>query len=457
MSIVKSAYLGYALDKNYNKNYITKAYSNVTSILENFFSNNSEEEITVDISENFGIDSLDNKIESLSSIMEDKDWEGYLKLSITFEAKPNKNYIFIEDEGCAVLEDGTVIEREDDEIVFAAPSKKKKQKTEKVKDDDTDEDSDDEEKNPMDKALDLIGQIAKFIGAPSDKVDAAKAWIKQNPEMAGALSSVILPRILDFVRGKPVDLSLSGLGISAAQGAIIAAALSYFMGDKAPKIGGTSPSGAGDEGGVLGKLSTFLVGPQDDFIVYDRGASKDPETAELQRCLIRFSGGNLEAERKNLPSSYYELNKNARGYAEFTAVAKTGPIIGTKGGTLEKPVYYADDGRFGDKTLVAVNALYQKINEFNKKNNSTVQITDPQKIPTKILQSPACIDQSSPIVQPGEIAYVQQQLEKMKSASTGVKKIEESKLYTDFSFLSTKNAKLHSVLMEQLKKDLKRG
>jgi len=35
--------------------------------------------------------------------------------------------------------------------------------------------------------------------------------------------------------------------------------------------------------------------------------------------------------------------------------------------------------------------------------------------------------------------------------------IPESKIYKDYGFLSTKNEKLHSVLMEQLKKDLKRG
>jgi len=34
---------------------------------------------------------------------------------------------------------------------------------------------------------------------------------------------------------------------------------------------------------------------------------------------------------------------------------------------------------------------------------------------------------------------------------------QESKIYKDYNFLSTKNNKLHSILMEQLKKDLKRG
>ena len=41
--------------------------------------------------------------------------------------------------------------------------------------------------------------------------------------------------------------------------------------------------------------------------------------------------------------------------------------------------------------------------------------------------------------------------------SIKAKTIPESKVYKDYGFLSTKNNKLHSILMEQLKKDLKRG
>jgi phosphoserine aminotransferase len=122
------------------------------------------------------------------------------------------------------------------------------------------------------------------------------------------------------------------------------------------------------------------------------------------------------------------------------------PIVGVK---ISGKKNYADDGRFGKWTLDAATSLFKQINVINKtdiEKDPTLEIKDPNKIPLKVLYSAACQDETGASVTPDET-----------KGAEAMKALEESKIYKDFSFLSSKNQKLHATLMEQLRKDLKRG
>lgn len=188
---------------------------------------------------------------------------------------------------------------------------------------------------------------------------------------------------------------------------------------------------------ILGKLKGYT----EATIEFDDGKEVGENTKAFQRCLIRFAGGNLVAERNHLREPNYLLDTKARGFVAFHS--KTGPVVGKMRSNPKKN--YADDGRFGPETLDAVTRLLPAMSPILQ--GSGITINDPKVIPTSILSSKVCegLTGASPI------GSEQQDYEKMKPP------VSESKIYKEFSFLSAKNSKLHSVLMEQLKKDLKRG
>lgn len=163
-------------------------------------------------------------------------------------------------------------------------------------------------------------------------------------------------------------------------------------------------------------------------VVYDPGyPGKKGLTPKIQACLVRFAGGNDSGERSLKP---YNLNTNAPGFSVWSAK------FGDKGPVLKKKF----DEYYDDKMLRVVLVLRDAINEYNREhldldNASAVekmlnQIKDSKGsyiIYEPILDSPACKDTLN--LQEGKNPMVK-----------------------DFEFLSNKNKKIHSMLMEQVKK-----
>jgi hypothetical protein len=264
--------------------------------------------------------------------------------------------------------------------------------------------------------------------------------------------------------------------------------------DKAEELYGKAKdavAGAGI-GGIGLPSGTTPEKPSSDTIVYNEHNSE--RVKQLQRCLIRTAPeGNYKKEKES-----------AAGYT---------PIVGTH--KNPKAGNYADDGWFGPATLAAITKYKDILNNLNA-NNQEAQISDPRKVPSAIIISPACKGKIG--TEPTEKEKAQPSEEEQKNAlekqrqvttqnitkeigsktapisedefkkltpdqlkntrvfykkgnflvvniynntgtlaASNTETLEESKLYKEFSFLSSKNQKLHSTLMEQLKKDLKRG
>jgi hypothetical protein len=263
--------------------------------------------------------------------------------------------------------------------------------------------------------------------------------------------------------------------------------------DKAEELYGKAKDAvAGAEvGGVGFPPGTTPEKTSGDTIIYNEHNSE--RVKQLQRCLIRTAPeGNYKKEKEN-----------SAGYT---------PIVGTH--KNPKAGNYADDGWFGPATLAAITKYKDTLNSLNA-NNQEAQISDPRRVPAAIVNSPACKEKIGTNFTPKEMkseeaeqnaAIAQQrkdveskitreigtkaepiseeQFKKMsaeqlknskvfykkenllvinmydeagKLISSNTESLEESKLYKEFSFLSKKNEKLHSTLMEQLKKDLRRG
>lgn len=295
-------------------------------------------------------------------------------------------------------------------------------------------------------------------------------------------------------------------------------------------------------------------------IRFDRTES-DEATKQLQRCLIRIAGGNLESERKHLRGPSYPIF-SARWRAEYgpifpkadngyyvddtrDAIRQLKPFIDSiqpglikddarevKSSILTSPVCA---GLIGDvtaeerknsrsKTPMPVPAVnQQKVPEIidvpkpaptapaakptpaaapalpppispifyvslpeyrafydfimGKKDQKLTNFMSNVNARLRIIISNLKKAKDKPIVINELTKYIQElndekswvplisneHITKAKALiyaiqdSIKAKTIPESKIYKDYNFLSTKNNKLHSVLMEQLKKDLKRG
>jgi hypothetical protein len=460
---IDTAFLGFTPNKkSFGKSFLKGVYVDCTKILDDFVSSKVSNSETVRISpfiDKFGLDMvLNNEFKKVNKKLDEYEakegfdkkekedfeqtinWKLYIEFLPQGEVKEKNIYSFVRRVAYVkivngIIEEAIESEGEDNKNPFIIPLKENKK----------------EEKDSVfglnkdqiiDKAIDYVPLL------DNSQKEKLSTFIKENPKLSAAVAAFATKLGYEAVGSlfgnRKFDIT-SSLG-DASKWAVGGAAATALLGYMSNFMGGTPSAGGTGGGGIGGMLSSILP---EDKIVYDGGASRDSETKDFQRCLIRFGGGNLEAERTNLPSSYYALNPNARGYRAFVSTSKSGPIVGIKGGTPEKPIYYGDDGRFGDKTLNAVKILQAAINDFNKDKKSNVQITDPRSVPLAILQSPACVDLLAEPVD-SEKQYVKQQRDKMAP-------VKESKVYKEFSFLSSKNQKLHSTLMEQLKKDLKRG
>lgn len=349
----------------------------------------------------------------------------YLKLYIQFLSEDDEGspeiYSFVRNEAYVKIENNLIADsvetkEDDDKDPFMIPPKESF----------FDLNFPQEGKGALSTSIDLLGKIALAAGVSQETVNSSTQWLKDNPTLSVVLATTVLPRVLDFVTGKPTDLSFSGLGIDAAKGAAIGLFLTHFLGDKAPAIDGATAAASGGGGtGLFGGLfSSYSGGGRLEF---DDGAARDEETAQLQRCLIRFAQGNLAAERMNLQPPKYD------------------PIVGIK---ISGKKNYADDGRFGTWTLNATTKYYKQINSQNAddiKKDPSVEIKDPRKIPLKVLYSTACEGKTD--ANPTQ--------DETKQAEALMSKTE-SKIYKDFPFLYSKKKKLHATLMEQLRKNLKR-
>ena len=418
--IVKKAWFGYGYD--FNKNWVknTKEYPsfNKTEAVQKFFDQKFDagEYVIFDPQKiGFGLGSID-------ATYTIKDVPCKLLLTVQRENQPEKTYVMLRGSksGIAKSEQGLyedVFNEIQSPLYFEPPKTASTAETSNSGD----------EQGILSTAIGWVEKIATFAGVQEDKVKTATQFVKDNPKITGALATTILPRIYDALTGKKVDLSLSGLGIDAAKGAAISAALSYFLGDKAPNLGGSSSSGSGSTS-IFTTGANLLGIDTNDYIVYDGGSTRDEQTAQFQRCLIRLGGGNLEAERGNIQEPVYKS------------------IIGVK---VPGKKNYADDGRFGKWTLNASTSLFAKINKLNAdqiKKDPSLEIKNPEKVPLAVITSTACIGKTDANSSPKE-----------KEEASKMKTISESKVHKEFYFLSTKNEKLHTTLMEQLKKDLKRG
>jgi len=184
-------------------------------------------------------------------------------------------------------------------------------------------------------------------------------------------------------------------------------------------IGGASTTSGGGASGTTPEVPS-------DSIVYNEHNSK--RVRQLQRCLIRTApNGN-----------YIKEKQSSAGYTPVVGVRKRGSGN------------YADDGWFGPATLAAIEKYKEDLNRLNT-GNTDAQILDTKAIPVALLASAACKDKMD--INPTD----KEKQEGLAASQSTPSTVAESKVYTQFSFLSNKNAKLHSVLMEQLKKDLKRG
>lgn len=303
-------------------------------------------------------------------------------------------------------------------------------------------------------------------------------------------------------------------------------------------------------------------------IRFDRTVS-DEATKQLQRCLIRIAGGNLESERKHLRGPNYPISSDrwraeygpifAKGkadngyYIEDTkdAIIQLKPFIDSiQPGLIDKD---AMEVKFSILTSPVCAGLIGDVTAEERKNSRSktpmpVPAANQQKVPEITdVPKPAPTAPPAPAVPPAPIKTDSQLkienliktyknmytytemikiisdeertyfartgnlkkrlqeidtkvIEWLKRVNTGNKNVivnevknysrtlqkeytvgvtskfnnkaisflydlisridaltVESKIYKDYGFLSTKNKKLHSVLMEQLKKDLKRG
>lgn len=310
-------------------------------------------------------------------------------------------------------------------------------------------------------------------------------------------------------------------------------------------------------------------GIMSDTMEFDRGVEFGPSTQQLQRCLIRFAGGNLESERKHLSGANYPIDTtrwpaghgpifanrkadNGRYDKETVSVLKqlkpyidqikkgfinddayavkddilTSPIcqglisdvtdlerknlksktpMGIPSMVTQQPPEVVDVPKPAPTTPTAPTAppapiktdSQLKIENLKKtyKNMYTYQdmikiISDEertyfartgnlktrlQKIDTKVIEWLTKVNTKNKNIIFKEIKDYSKTLEKEYTVGVTSKfnkkaisflydlisRIDtltvESKVYKEYGFLSTKNEKLHSVLMEQLKKDLKRG
>jgi len=151
----------------------------------------------------------------------------------------------------------------------------------------------------------------------------------------------------------------------------------------------------GVRGGVEG-LGSVLKSVIEARMEFDNGKETHQLQAAVQRCIIRYAGGNLLAERGNLREPFYKLDSSAPGYQEWAKnIGRFGPILGTK-----KDKNLADNGKFNKELLEAVTYLLPKLNEDLK--GTGVKITDPQVIPLSILQTKVCRDFIGTIAQGNE-------------------------------------------------------
>lgn len=309
--------------------------------------------------------------------------------------------------------------------------------------------------NPTDPEIQkIVDRMGKTFGISQNILDVVAHWFTNNPRVgklllgAGAAAAVSYLAPLLFGAGGVLSGILGGGVVKyAAIGALLIAfgpQIMQALQGVGSSIGGAlgggglgSLFGGGIVPGAMGAL--FGSETMGTYIAYDGGKEVDNKsTAPYQRCLIRLGKGNLAMERANLQLPAYN------------------PVIGIK---IPGKKNYADDGRFGKWTLDASRNLFQVINDLNKdkiKDNPKFEIKDPARVPVEILISPACAGNT----QMNPTAAEQQAFEatkKVPAKKPEPKNLPESKVYKDYGFLSTKNEKLHSVLMEQLKKDLKRG
>lgn len=169
---------------------------------------------------------------------------------------------------------------------------------------------------------------------------------------------------------------------------------------------------------------------------------RDPtdKTENFTKCVIRFAGGLPQIEYLN---KKYPLNPAAPGYEVWkTARGEQGPIIGRK-----------PDEVYDENIEGVVVVLKDAINDYNTKKldlksdleKEMFLITRQLTVMDFFLDSPACLDPKAltPIVKIRRKPKTQQEV--------------KNHIVKDFEFLSNKNKKIHSTLMEQLKKDLKRG
>lgn len=220
----------------------------------------------------------------------------------------------------------------------------------------------------------------------------------------------------------------------------IGRSLAWSAWERTKELGKAASAKAGE---LLGKAEKTISGTapeaaSSDVIIYNEHNSE--RVRQLQRCLIRTApNGNLKKERES-----------ASGYTPVVGIRKKGSGN------------YADDGWFGPETLKAVATYKGTLNSLNKFDTQIPQITNEREIPVSILTSPACSGKTGE-----ELTKKEQEDLKAPAPSpppavgpgqpaAGIP-VKESKVYKEFSFLSAKNSRLHSVLMEQLKKDLKRG
>ena len=161
-------------------------------------------------------------------------------------------------------------------------------------------------------------------------------------------------------------------------------------------------------------------------------------TEKVQKCLIRFAGGNVDKENLNKP--YDLVNNGLPGFQAWRdATGKTkGPVVG--------PIRPAYD----DRMRRAVNLLRNSINSYNLEKMSLEPNTEDYTLNT--IDDKGVMYLTSVLNNVKGFDDSQACLDALSRAT-----LEENKSFIikDFEFLSNKNKKIHSTLMEQLKKELR--
>jgi len=363
-------------------------------------------------------DKLGTIIEKLSLDMEEDDLHTTLILEYSQKGKEDSLFLIMQrNNGWALFNDSkNKIDEGEGKFIITNLIKKELMKT-----------ADTDEKGQI---INFAKSIGEKFGLDDQTIDKIYTWVSDNPKLSAAIvaggASAAYNIFQNLLGNKKFSLgdTLKDSAMWAAGGAVAAGLIDKLSSHSGLDMGGTGK-------GILDKLSGFVSG--ENYLVYDGGAKSDEFTSQLQRCLIRLGKGNLESERRNYQSPFYN------------------PIIGIK---VSGRKNYADDGRFGKWTLDASKKLFQQINNLNAadiQKDSAVEIKTPDRIPEKVLYSTACKDKTELTATSDEVKAADDVKSKMTTP------IKESKIYSEFSFLSSKNQKLHSTLMEQLKKDLKRG